>query len=163
MARPLRVQFPGAWYHVMNRGAGRRLIYPGDGVRSHLYSLLPNANPLARLNEHGRGSVKHEASTHKSQALRTCVKMGLDSDGRLANRQSYCFGRRWIRICLWQMLTLRARWARPVHTATVRRELPKPGVRWHLPRQALNTQHPCQFRESAPIIDSLAAISDAAV
>ena len=24
MARPLRITYEGAWYHVMNRGAGRR-------------------------------------------------------------------------------------------------------------------------------------------
>ena len=27
MPRPLRIQFPGAWYHVMNRGAGHRSIF----------------------------------------------------------------------------------------------------------------------------------------
>ncbi len=30
MARPLRIQFAGAWYHLMNRGAGRRIIFPDD-------------------------------------------------------------------------------------------------------------------------------------
>ena len=27
MARPLRIQYPGAWYHVMNRGGARRTIF----------------------------------------------------------------------------------------------------------------------------------------
>ena len=27
MARPLRIEYPGAWYHVMNRGAGRKKIF----------------------------------------------------------------------------------------------------------------------------------------
>jgi putative transposase len=27
MSRPLRIQYPGAWYHVMNRGANRNKIY----------------------------------------------------------------------------------------------------------------------------------------
>ena len=27
MARPLRIEYPGAWYHVMNRGVRRRLIF----------------------------------------------------------------------------------------------------------------------------------------
>jgi len=27
MSRPLRIEYPGAWYHVMNRGLNRRLIY----------------------------------------------------------------------------------------------------------------------------------------
>jgi hypothetical protein len=27
MARPLRIEYPGAWYHVMNRVAGRGLVF----------------------------------------------------------------------------------------------------------------------------------------
>jgi len=27
MSRPLRIEYPGAWYHVMNRGLNRRLIF----------------------------------------------------------------------------------------------------------------------------------------
>lgn len=27
MARPLRIFYPGAWYRVMNRGAGYRLLF----------------------------------------------------------------------------------------------------------------------------------------
>ena len=29
MSRPLRIEYPGAWYHVMNRGLNRRLIFSG--------------------------------------------------------------------------------------------------------------------------------------
>lgn len=28
MSRPLRIEYPGAWYHVMNRGSGARRIFP---------------------------------------------------------------------------------------------------------------------------------------
>ena len=59
MSRPLRIEYPGAYYHVMNRGRGRQRIYrsPRDyqrfinllsetcamwGVRVHAYSLMPN-------------------------------------------------------------------------------------------------------------------------
>lgn len=27
MARPLRIEYPGAWYHVMNEGANRNRIF----------------------------------------------------------------------------------------------------------------------------------------
>jgi len=27
MARPTRIDFPGAWYHVINRGIEKRLIF----------------------------------------------------------------------------------------------------------------------------------------
>ena len=36
MARPLRIEYPGAWYHVMNRG--------GDGISSLTSSLTPTIN-----------------------------------------------------------------------------------------------------------------------
>ena len=59
MARPLRILFPGAWYHVMNRGAGYREIFRNPqhyrifltllrdldgtfGIETHAYCLLSN-------------------------------------------------------------------------------------------------------------------------
>jgi len=59
VARPLRIEFPGAWYHVANRGAGRRPVFLSDddreaflelvgelaerfGVEVHAYSLAGN-------------------------------------------------------------------------------------------------------------------------
>ena len=40
MARPLRIGYPGAWYHVMNRGAGRRYIFKNNTHRHYFLSLL---------------------------------------------------------------------------------------------------------------------------
>jgi putative transposase len=48
MARPLRIEYPGAWYHVMNRGQGRRQIFHGDHHRQYFLSLL--AETAARYN-----------------------------------------------------------------------------------------------------------------
>lgn len=59
MSRPLRIEFEGAWYHVMNRGRGRQTTFPGErgyalfvdtlaeaaerfGVEVHAYCLMPN-------------------------------------------------------------------------------------------------------------------------
>ena len=59
MSRPLRVEYPGAWYHVMNRGLNRRLIFYDSedytlfletlgeacarfNVRLAAYCLMPN-------------------------------------------------------------------------------------------------------------------------
>jgi putative transposase len=33
MSRPLRIVYEGAWYHIMNRGAGRRTIFQADAYR----------------------------------------------------------------------------------------------------------------------------------
>ena len=32
MSRPLRIQYPGAWYHVMNRGRRREVIFPAKEI-----------------------------------------------------------------------------------------------------------------------------------
>ena len=59
MPRPQRIEFDGAWYHVMNRSAGRRMVFRGDrdhtlfldvlgevhetyGLEVHAYCLLGN-------------------------------------------------------------------------------------------------------------------------
>ncbi len=59
MARALRVMVPGAWYHVVNRGIERRVIFHGElyyrkfeellgllvqqhWIRIHSYALMPN-------------------------------------------------------------------------------------------------------------------------
>src|SRR3990172_9104082 len=40
MARPLRVEYPGAFYHVMNRGQSRRTIFTEDKGRQSFLDLL---------------------------------------------------------------------------------------------------------------------------
>lgn len=40
MARPLRIEYPGAWYHVMNRGAGRKKVFKTTDQRQRFLSLL---------------------------------------------------------------------------------------------------------------------------
>jgi len=40
VARPLRIEFPGAWYHVTNRGAGRRPVFVSDDDRESFLELL---------------------------------------------------------------------------------------------------------------------------
>ena len=40
MARPLRVEFPGALYHVTSRGNGRQAIFYNDGDRQLFFDIL---------------------------------------------------------------------------------------------------------------------------
>ncbi|WP_454064059.1 transposase [Candidatus Nitrospira salsa] len=40
MARPLRITFDGAWYHVMNRGAGRKAVFTNNEQREYFLALL---------------------------------------------------------------------------------------------------------------------------
>ena len=44
MARPLRLDYPGAWHHVINRGAAGRTIFNTDEQRAYFLSLLAAAH-----------------------------------------------------------------------------------------------------------------------
>ena len=42
MSRPLRIEYKGAWYHVMNRGRGRQVIFPErKAYEFFLQTLVP--------------------------------------------------------------------------------------------------------------------------
>ncbi len=43
MARPLRIEFAGAIYHVMSRGNARQLIFSNDTDRQRLVDGLEDA------------------------------------------------------------------------------------------------------------------------
>ena len=43
MARPLRLEFPGALYHVTSRGDGQENIYEGDDDRRLFLSVFASA------------------------------------------------------------------------------------------------------------------------
>lgn len=53
MSRPLRIEYPGAWYHVMNRGLGRRAIFTDDEQRCYFLSLLAGASERFDADWHG--------------------------------------------------------------------------------------------------------------
>ena len=44
MARPRRIQYAGAWHHVMNRGLARQFIYQNESHRYLFLSLLEDIN-----------------------------------------------------------------------------------------------------------------------
>lgn len=52
MARPLRIEFAGAWYHVMNRGAGRKCIYPSPAYFSLFLELLREIHERYHVQTH---------------------------------------------------------------------------------------------------------------
>jgi len=47
MARKLRIQYPGAIYHVMNRGDRREAIFADDADRERLLETLSEAVKVA--------------------------------------------------------------------------------------------------------------------
>ena len=52
MARPLRIQFEGAWYHVMNRGACRLPIFKSDQHRELFLELLAETVQVFNIEIH---------------------------------------------------------------------------------------------------------------
>jgi REP element-mobilizing transposase RayT len=53
MARPLRIEHPGGWYHVTSRGNERRAIFRDDRDRAHFLELLENMVARFDLRVHG--------------------------------------------------------------------------------------------------------------
>lgn len=49
MARPLRIEYPGAYYHVMNRGLSRRDIFLEDKGRESFLDLLSDITRLWKI------------------------------------------------------------------------------------------------------------------
>jgi len=49
MARPLRIEYPGAYYHVMNRGLSRRDIFLQDKDRHTFLDLLGDISRLWKI------------------------------------------------------------------------------------------------------------------
>lgn len=97
MARPLRIQFNGAWYHVMNRGASRKNIFFNDkhrfhflellnqtskiyGVEIHAYCLMINHYHLAIRTPNGNLS---EAMRHFNSCYTQYVNRSMKKDGAL--------------------------------------------------------------------------------
>jgi putative transposase len=52
MSRPLRIEFKGAYYHVMNRGAGRQDIFAHDDHRLVFLELLREVHEMFRAEIH---------------------------------------------------------------------------------------------------------------
>ncbi len=52
MARPLRIEFPGAWYHVMNRGSARQTIFHHSQQYQLFIDLLKEAHNRYQLEIH---------------------------------------------------------------------------------------------------------------
>ena len=46
MARPLRIEYPGAWYHVMNRGRRGESIFADDNDYETFLNALQESSEL---------------------------------------------------------------------------------------------------------------------
>ncbi len=52
MTRPLRIEYEGAWYHAMNRGRAREVIFPDDVAYAAFLTTLAEAVARFRIEVH---------------------------------------------------------------------------------------------------------------
>ncbi|MFT5206851.1 MAG: putative transposase [Candidatus Omnitrophota bacterium] len=52
MSRPLRIQYPNAFYHIMNRGLNRRIIFNGESDYNAFLKLLEESVNLWKIRVH---------------------------------------------------------------------------------------------------------------
>lgn len=52
MSRPLRIEYEGAWYHLMNRGRNRQEIFPDDHAYQVFLDTVAEAVDRYRLEVH---------------------------------------------------------------------------------------------------------------
>jgi REP element-mobilizing transposase RayT len=101
MSRPLRIEYEGAWYHVMNRGAGRRQVFRGPaegrlfldllgeldetfGVETHAYCLLGSHYHLLLRTPRGNlgRAMRHLGGVFTQRANRLAKRDGPIFRGR---------------------------------------------------------------------------------
>ncbi len=103
MPRPLRIQYPGAWYHVVNRGASRSTIFHDVNdrvvflsclvmaarrcnVEIHAYCLMGNHyHLLVRTPDGNLDRMMHLVGLHYSRYFNDKY----DKDGRLCKDRYY--------------------------------------------------------------------------
>ena len=52
MARPIRIEYPGAWYHVTCRGNEKKEIFNDDHDRDKFLEILSKSATLYRIEVH---------------------------------------------------------------------------------------------------------------
>ena len=78
MARKLRLQYPGAIYHLMSRGDRREPVFLEDADRALFVSTLGEACAKTDWQVHGYGEERRESAQDKAARL---VALGLKEAG----------------------------------------------------------------------------------
>jgi REP element-mobilizing transposase RayT len=52
MARPLRIHYSGAWYHIYDTSLGKRLLFPNDDYRHYFMELLEEVTQVYSVEIH---------------------------------------------------------------------------------------------------------------
>ena len=64
MPRPHRIEFDGAWYHILNRGARRHQIFHDDQDHLSFLSLLADVRKIWNVQTHAYSLMKNHYHPH---------------------------------------------------------------------------------------------------
>jgi putative transposase len=102
MARPLRIDIPGGWYHVVNRGAEKRTIFPNAEANEHFLELLSKLPDRFAVKIHGYVLMAthyhlqiETQNANLSQAMQWLNVSYRSWYNRLHERRGHLFGGRW--------------------------------------------------------------------
>ena len=101
MARPWRLDIPGGWYHVINRGVEKRQIFPDENSNQHFLELLGKLPERFAVRIHGyvlMGNHYHlqieTPNANLSQAMQWLNVSYSTWHNRLQQREGHLFGGR---------------------------------------------------------------------
>jgi REP-associated tyrosine transposase len=86
MARPLRIQYPGAWYHIMNRGARHQDIFLNDSDRREFLRLLKDTIEMWQIEVHAFSFLSNHYHLLISTPLGNLSRAMRHIDGVFAQR-----------------------------------------------------------------------------
>jgi chromosomal replication initiation ATPase DnaA len=71
MSRALRIEYEGAWYHIMNRGAGRQIIFHNEAHYNLFLKLLSEIHNRYRMKRPRQVAIylACKLSSHKHQTI----------------------------------------------------------------------------------------------
>lgn len=77
MTRPLRIEYPGAYYHVMNRGLSRGTVFVQDRDREQFFTLVGELSRLWGLKIHAYClmDTHYHLGDGRGSGLYFCYKM----------------------------------------------------------------------------------------
>ena len=88
MARPLRIEYPGAYYHVMNRGQSRRNIFIDKGRQTFLDLLAERGTDGSDLSRPPIGRSQASRNRQNGWTRETVVgELGLFADERASGEE----------------------------------------------------------------------------
>ena len=80
MSRPLRIEYPGAWYHVMNRGRRFENVLADNNEPRNVSNYLIRPFRMETLRDIGKQFKIEKYSSVSSIIERVKVQMKVDSD-----------------------------------------------------------------------------------